>query len=70
MTHDTGKLPPRAPGKSRQDPREPVLHRAEQYPARGQASYAGGSGCPWRYIRGGLSPADWPPSIGITAPLI
>jgi hypothetical protein len=35
---DTGKLPPRAPGKSRQDPREPVLHRAEQYPARAQAS--------------------------------
>src|ERR1700733_625200 len=28
-----------------------------------------GSGCPWRYIRGGLPPADWPPSMGITAPL-
>src|SRR5690348_15843421 len=26
-------------------------------------------GWPWRYICGGLWPADWPPSIGITAPV-
>lgn len=27
-------------------------------------------GCPWRYIWGGLTPADWPPSTGITAPVM
>src|ERR1700680_1640772 len=40
----------------------------------GRASVAGSLcgadiGLPWTYIWGGLLPADWPPSIGTTAPV-